>query len=55
MTRRQFEKGATVILAILGSREKLHKIAVKNPEWKQYYTSSYNFNLSTKCKLRKKK
>jgi len=55
MTRRQFEKGMQLILSIVGSREKLHKVALMNPEWRKYYTSSYNFNLSKKCKLQKKR
>ena len=55
MTRRQFEKGMQLILSLVKNREKLHEIALKNPEWRQYYTASYNFNLSKKCKLKAKK
>jgi hypothetical protein len=55
MTRREFEKDMQVILAATGSRERLHEVAIATPEWMQYYTKSYNFNLSKRCKLRAKK
>ena len=55
MTRRQFEKGMQLILAVLRNREKLHQVAIMSPEWRKFYTAEYNFNLSKKCKLKAKR
>lgn len=55
MTRREFEKDMQLILVAVGSRKKLHEVAVATPEWRKYYTQSYNFNLPKKCKLKAKR